>query len=94
LLDCHSRTGILAAQFRYIEQYIEATGIPFTILRSAPLQQNFFDLVKDFQTKLATVSIPIGVGQYAPIHCTDIARVASNIIQDPKKHFGKTYRFS
>jgi uncharacterized protein YbjT (DUF2867 family) len=52
LLDCHSRTGILAAQFRYIEQYIEATGIPFTILRSAPLMQNFFDLKKDFQQKV------------------------------------------
>ena len=68
LLDCHARTGILAAQFRYIEQYIEATGVSFTILRSAPLQQNFLDFKTSFDAKLATISIPIGMGAYAPIH--------------------------
>ena len=49
LLDCDSRTGNLAGQFRFMESFIESTGIPFTILRAAPLQQNFLGLAQDFK---------------------------------------------
>ncbi|KAJ3361393.1 hypothetical protein HDU91_003939 [Kappamyces sp. JEL0680] len=82
LLDCHARTGILAAQFRYIEQYIEATGVPYTILRSAPLQQNFLD----FKTGRLTLD--------SPIHARDIAAAAKIVLGNPKAHYGKTYRLT
>jgi hypothetical protein len=49
LLDCDSRSGNLAGQFRFMENFVESTGIPFTILRSAPLQQNFLGLSFDFK---------------------------------------------
>ncbi|KAI8892117.1 hypothetical protein BC833DRAFT_626143 [Globomyces pollinis-pini] len=94
LLDCNSRSGMLAAQFRYIEQYIEATGIPYTFLRCAPLQQNFLDLKEHFHQSLATISIPIGTGGYAPIHCKDVAKVAKTILDHPKQHSSRTYRLT
>ena len=94
LLDCHARTGILAAQFRYIEQYCEATGVPHTVLRVAPLQQNFLDFKTGFDARLATVSIPIGMGSYAPIHCRDIAAVAKKVLENPNPHYNRTYRLT
>ncbi|KAJ3313688.1 hypothetical protein HDV04_001698 [Boothiomyces sp. JEL0838] len=94
LLDCHTRSGMLAAQFRYIEQYIEATGIPYTFLRCAPLQQNFLDMKAQFHKPLAAIQIPISTGGFAPVHARDVATAASAVLADIKKHSGKVYRLT
>lgn len=60
-------------------------------MRAAPLQQTFFDLAQDFWTPLATVSIPIGMGAFAPIHCKDMANVAIKVLKDLSTHNGKLY---
>ncbi|KAJ3320408.1 hypothetical protein HDV06_005331 [Boothiomyces sp. JEL0866] len=89
LLDCHTRSGMLAAQF-----HIEATGIPYTFLRCAPLQQNFLDMKTQFHRPLATVQIPISTGGFAPVHARDVATAASAVLADIKKHAGKVYRLT
>jgi uncharacterized protein YbjT (DUF2867 family) len=94
LLDCSSRSGALAAQFRYMETHIESTGVPYTILRAAPLQQSFLLLKDDFKGPIADVSIPVGIGAYSPIHCKDISNVAKIILSDPTPHYGMTYRLT
>ncbi|KAL2919331.1 hypothetical protein HK105_200974 [Polyrhizophydium stewartii] len=91
LLGCQSRAGLFASQFRDIEEYIEAIGIPHVFLRCSPLQHNFLTLLKNFDEPIATIAMPIGLGGYAPIHVADIAAAAAAVLVDPEDHAGKTY---
>lgn len=73
---------------------IEATGIPYTFMRCAPLQQNFLDMKAQFHKPLATIQIPISTGGFAPVHARDVAAAAGAILADIKKHSGKVYRLT
>lgn len=92
--ECWLPNSDISSNVNIVNVDIEATGIPYTFLRCAPLQQNFLDMKAQFHKPLATVQIPISTGGFAPVHARDVATAASAVLADIKKHSGKVYRLT
>jgi uncharacterized protein YbjT (DUF2867 family) len=77
---------------REAEAYLEASGLPWTILGPTSFMQNF--IVYDGGTIASDGKIfqPLGEGRVAYIDARDIAAVAAEILTgDTASHAGKTY---
>lgn len=94
LLGCESRIGVFCSQFKEIEDSFVASGIPLTILRCSPLQQNMMAMQGNFREQIGTITMPIGTGGYSPIHVKDVAKAAAALFCHPSEHYGKTYRIT
>lgn len=57
LLGCESRAGVFCSQFKDIERCIEQSGIPYTFLQCAPLQQNMIPLQANFKQAIGYVPL-------------------------------------
>ncbi len=78
----------LFALYRQMEESIEASGIPFTHLRSAPLMDNFLNIhPPDAQ---GTLHLPIGEAAVCWISALDVAAVAFAVLSGAG-HEGKSY---
>ena len=78
----------LFALYRQMEESIEASGIPFTHLRSAPLMDNFLNIhPPDAQ---GTLHLPIGEAAVCWIAARDVAAVAFAVLIG-EGHEGKSY---
>ncbi|KAI9096643.1 hypothetical protein DFS34DRAFT_623567 [Phlyctochytrium arcticum] len=83
----------IAERYAQMEHYLQFSEIPFTILRTVPLQQLFLHLKYDFHQTIPTIAFPIANGGFAPIHASDVARCAATLLlaRDHSSHVGETY---
>ncbi|KAJ3145283.1 hypothetical protein HDU86_001092 [Geranomyces michiganensis] len=82
----------LASRYIDIQLHLDAIGMKHTVLRVAPLQQDFMFLCPDFvQQSIPTIELPFSNGSVAPIHARDVADVAAAILEKPSVHMGKSY---
>jgi NAD(P)H dehydrogenase (quinone) len=80
-------TFTLARDHHATEEYIRASGLPYTFLRD--------NVYADFLPRLVaddgTIRGPAGDGQVAAVAQDDIADAATAVLRDPSAHVGATY---
>lgn len=74
---------------RRAEQALEASGLPFTILRPVFFQQSLLLFAGDI-VKKGKFAAPAGKGRIAMVDVGDIAAAAAAVLADPVHH-GRTY---
>jgi len=78
------------------EQVLNWSGVPVAHVRSTVfLEHPFFSsMVASSIVKDGTIGLPFGSARTSPISATDVARVISTILEDPKGHRGKVYQLT
>jgi len=78
------------------EQVLNWSGVPVAHVRSTVfLEHPFFSsMAASSITKDGTIRLPFGSARTSPISATDVARVISTILEDPKGHRGKVYQLT
>jgi uncharacterized protein YbjT (DUF2867 family) len=86
----HSTSGIGRDHWT-VEQAIQRSGVPWTILRPHAFMQNWLkDMAASVRTENA-IYAPIGDGRVPFIDTRDIAAVAAEVLLHPDTHIGKKY---
>jgi uncharacterized protein YbjT (DUF2867 family) len=86
----HSKSGIGRDHWA-VEQAIQQTTIPWTILRPHAFMQNWLkDVAASVRTE-STIYSPIGDGRVPFIDTRDIAAVAAEVLLHPDTHVGRKY---
>ena len=78
---------------REIEKYLEASGLPFTILRPSSFMQNFVHYNADSIRNEDRIYMPLGQGKVSYIDVRDIAEVARVVLTQPI-HENKIYELT
>ena len=78
---------------REIEKYLEASGLPFTILRPSSFMQNFVHYNADSIRNEDRIYMPLGQGKVSYIDVRDIAEVARVVLTRPI-HENKIYELT
>jgi len=86
----HSKSGIGRDHWS-VEQAIQRTDIPWTILRPHGFMQNWLKEVAASVRSENTIYAPIGDGRVPFIDTRDIAAVAAEVLLRPDAHIGKKY---
>jgi len=86
----HSKSGIGRDHWT-VEQAIQRTGMPWTILRPHGFMQNWLKDVAASVRSENTIYAPIGDGRVPFIDTRDIAAVAAEVLLHPDAHIGKKY---
>jgi len=79
---------LFARQFRFGEKYLEASGLPWTHLRTIFFQENFLGWADGI--KQGAFYFGIRDGSFAPLNVGDIGEIAANILAS-SGHEGKAY---
>jgi uncharacterized protein YbjT (DUF2867 family) len=87
--DANSPVAIAQMQ-GVIDQLIEQSGIPYTLLRPNGFMQNWVNFSAG-QIKAGSYAAPNGDGAISVIDVRDIAEVAAIVLTDPAAHAGKAY---
>jgi NAD(P)H dehydrogenase (quinone) len=69
---------LFAKQFREAEKYLEASGLPWTHLRTIWFQENFLGWAEG--VKQGNFYFGVRDGQFAPLNVGDIGEIAANIL--------------
>lgn len=86
----HSKSGIGRDHWA-VEQAIQRSGVPWTMLRPHAFMQNWLkDVAASVRTDNA-IYAPIGDGRVPFIDTRDIAAVAAEVLLHPDTHIGKKY---
>ena len=86
----HSKSGIGRDHWA-VEQAIQQSTVPWTILRPHAFMQNSLkDVAASVRTE-NTIYSPIGEGRVPFIDTRDIAAVAAEVLLHPEAHVGKKY---
>jgi uncharacterized protein YbjT (DUF2867 family) len=86
----HSRSAI-GREHWAVEQAIQRTRIPWTMLRPHAFMQNWLgDVAASVRTE-GVIYAPIGDGRVPFIDTRDIAAVAAEVLLHPEAHVGKKY---
>ncbi len=85
--------GSLARLQGTIDALIQASGIPFTLLRPAGFMQNWVNF-SAAQLKAGTYYAPNGAGAQSLVDVRDIAESAAAVLQDPAAHAGRAYELT
>jgi uncharacterized protein YbjT (DUF2867 family) len=86
----HSRSGIARAHWE-VEQAMQRSAIPWTMLRPHAFMQNWLGEVAETVRAERVIYSPIGEGRVPFIDTRDIAAVAARVLLDPRDHIGKKY---
>jgi uncharacterized protein YbjT (DUF2867 family) len=86
----HSKSGIARAHWE-VEQAIQRSAIPWTMLRPHAFMQNWLGEVAETVRAESVIYSPIGEGRVPFIDTRDIAAVAAKVLLDPRDHAGKKY---
>jgi len=79
---------LFARQFRFGEKYLEASGLPWTHLRTIFFQENFLGWADGI--KQGAFYFGIRDGRFAPLNVWDIGEIAANVLAG-SGHEGKAY---
>ena len=74
-----------------VEQAIQRSGMPWTILRPHAFMQNWMGDLAESVKKEGVIYSPIGDGRVPFIDTRDIAAVAAEVLLHPEAHVGKKY---
>jgi uncharacterized protein YbjT (DUF2867 family) len=74
-----------------VEQAIQRSGMPWTILRPHAFMQNWLGDLAESVKKEGVIYSPIGDGRVPFIDTRDIAAVAAEVLLHPEAHVGKKY---
>ncbi|AIZ64627.1 FMN-dependent NADH-azoreductase [Hymenobacter sp. DG25B] len=94
VLGAEQEPGILLGRWhRAAEQYIEQSGLAYTLLRPNSFMQNFLVYYGDAIREEGRIYLPLGEGKISYVDVRDIASVAATILtaQDEQQHYGKSY---
>ncbi len=86
----HSKSSI-AREHWTVEQAIQQTAIPWTIVRPHAFMQNWLHDIADPVRAENTIYAPIAAGRVPFIDTRDIAAVAAEVLLHPADHIGKRY---
>jgi uncharacterized protein YbjT (DUF2867 family) len=78
---------------REVEVYLEAAGLPYTILRPGGFMQNFLMSAQSIRDQ-NSIYLPQGEGKVSYIDARDIAAVAGQILTHPAGHENKIYELT
>jgi NAD(P)H dehydrogenase (quinone) len=77
------------------EQVLNWSGVPVVHVRSTIFIEPFFSsMAASSIAKDGTIRLPFGSAKTSPISASDVARVASTILEDPAGHRGKVYELT
>src|SRR5215472_4864010 len=77
------------------EQVLNWSGVPVVHVRSTIFIQPFFSsMAASSIAKDGTIRLPFGSARTSPISASDVARVISTILEDPKGHRGNVYQLT
>lgn len=80
---------------RATEKYVEASGIPWTVLRPASFADNFINYFGGTIKSEGKIYLPFGTGAVSWIDARDIGEVAAVVLTEPiEKHAGKAYELT
>jgi uncharacterized protein YbjT (DUF2867 family) len=80
---------------REVEKYLEASGLPATMLRPSGFMQNFLHYNADAIRAEGRLYLPLGEGKVSYIDARDIAATAAAILSSPvADHQGRAYHLS
>jgi uncharacterized protein YbjT (DUF2867 family) len=80
---------------REVEQYLEQSGIAYTLLRPGSFMQNFLTYHSDSIRQQGQFYMPLGEAQISYIDARDIAAVGAAVLSSPiTEHQGKAYELS
>lgn len=82
---------LFARQFREAEKYLEASGLPWTHLRTIWFQENFLGWAD--RVKKGTFYFGVRDGEFAPLNVKDIGEIAANVLTT-SGHQGKAYNIT
>lgn len=82
---------LFARQFREAEKYLEASGLPWTHLRTIWFQENFLGWADG--VKQGNFYFGVREGQFAPLNVSDIGEIAANILTT-SGHENKAYNIT
>lgn len=82
---------LFARQFREAEKYLEASGLPWTHLRTIWFQDNFLGWADG--VKQGSFYFGVRDGQFAPLNVKDIGEIAANILTT-SGHENKAYNIT
>ncbi len=89
----HSRSAIGRHHWE-VEQALQRTVLPWTILRPHAFMQNWLGDVAESVRTENTIFAPIGDGRVPFIDTCDIAAVGAEVLLHGERHIGKKYRRS
>lgn len=81
----------LAKEHYEVEQVLEQSGLPYTILRPHAFMQNWLREVADTVQKEQKIYAAVGDGRVPYIDARDIAAVAAEALLNPENHKNKYY---
>src|SRR5215472_2952875 len=77
------------------EQVLNWSGVPVVHVRSTIFIEPFFSgMAASSIAEDGTIRLPFGSARTSPISPSDVARVVSTILEDPKDHRGKVYELT
>ncbi|KAA5549500.1 SDR family oxidoreductase [Adhaeribacter rhizoryzae] len=82
----------LGREHREVEQYLAASGIPYTILRPSGFMQNFLQSAESICHK-NSIYMPLGQSKVNYVDARDIAAVAATVLTQPG-HESKIYEIT
>ncbi|HSE29734.1 MAG TPA: NAD(P)H-binding protein [Candidatus Saccharimonadales bacterium] len=94
-----SIVGFDAEKFRstrnhaQIERYLMASGMAWTILRPSQFMEVYLEEVPTIVAEDAVI-LPAGNVTMAPVALVDVAKIASAILQDYKRHASQIYKIT
>lgn len=86
----HTKTPLSKEHFK-VEQTIEKSGIPFTIIRPHAFMQNWLGEVAETVKAENKIYAAIGDGRVPYVDARDIAAVAAEALLNPEEHKNKHY---
>lgn len=84
-------TSTIGRDHWFVEQAIQRTAIPWTILRPHAFMQNWLGDVAESVRAERVIRAPIGDGRVPFIDTRDIAAVAAEVLMHPEAHVAKKY---
>lgn len=97
-MSIHETTESTQQKFHWLtEQVLSWSGMPIVTIRSTVLLENpfFFQGAAESISKSSEIRLPFApTVRTSPIASADVARVATEILVDPKGHIGKVYELT
>jgi uncharacterized protein YbjT (DUF2867 family) len=93
VVGAEAKPGIqLGRWHREVEEYLEQSGLAYTLLRPGGFMQNFLHYNGDSIRQEGRLYLPIGEGQVNYIDVRDIAAVAATVLSATgSEHYGQAY---
>jgi uncharacterized protein YbjT (DUF2867 family) len=84
----------MARQHGVNDEYLAASGLPYTILRPNYFQQNVTEIIAPSVGADGAFYSSVGDARISMVDTDDVAAVAATVLLDPERHAGRTYELT